>query len=77
LVTGDNKLRKSAIASGTAQCIDKLNELSDQNIRLIESTNCMVHTPENKKHPLNLQTHRRTTHQRVFANGGAIRDLSD
>ena len=23
------------------------------------------------------QTHRRTTHQRVFANGGAIRDLSD
>ena len=36
------------------------------NIHLIESTNCMVHTPENKKHPLNLQTHRRTTHQRVF-----------
>ena len=35
------------------------------NIHLIESTNCMVHTPENKKHPLNLQTHRRTTHQRV------------
>ena len=54
LITGDNKLRKSAIASGTAvsgilyifnllvehaiispqQCIDKLNELSDQNIRL-------------------------------------------
>ena len=54
LVTGDNKLRRSAIASGTAvcgilyifnllvehaiispqQCIDKLNELSDQNIRL-------------------------------------------
>ena len=35
------------------------------NIHLIESTNCMVHTPENKKHPLNLQTHRKTTHQRV------------
>mgnify|MGYP002131898931 FL=1 len=37
------------------------------NIHLIESTNCMVHTPENKKHPLNLQTHRRTTHQRISA----------
>ncbi len=37
------------------------------NIKLIESTNCMVHTPENKKHPLNLQTHRRTTHQRISA----------